>query len=62
MDGLRHGYGEFYDTDGGVFKGFWIKDDQHGEGFYLDADGGLFRQVWKKGKLLDESQVINNAG
>lgn len=53
-DGLRHGYGELHDQDGGIFKGFWSNDQLHGIVFFIDPKGLIYKQKWDSGKLLEQ--------
>ena len=42
VQGLRHGIGTFYYSDGGKYVGQWWEGRKHGEGMFIFADGVVY--------------------
>ena len=50
-DNWRHGYGEYYDINGDVYKGNWVSSYKEGQGTMTYNDGTVKSGLWNKDKF-----------
>lgn len=51
-NGLPHGQGTFYFSDGSKYVGHWANGRQNGEGVFTDSDGAYTNGIWEDGVLV----------
>jgi hypothetical protein len=51
LDGEKHGYGKFTNTDGTSYEGQWAKGKMHGEGIKNFKDNQCRKGLFNNGKL-----------
>jgi hypothetical protein len=47
FEGLRHGYGTFYYSDGTRYSGEWVNNMKQGFAFFTDATGDMIEAIFK---------------
>ena len=50
MDGKAHGFGDYCNSNGTTYKGFWVADRQHGDGLEKWPDGSYYQGPYIAGK------------
>ncbi|MTI84841.1 MAG: hypothetical protein FH756_13315 [Firmicutes bacterium] len=49
LNGMKHGWGEYFYADGSTYKGNWYKDKQQGLGTLTYFNGGKYEGQWRSG-------------
>lgn len=59
---MMHGYGQFYWTNGQIFKGQYDLDKKNGNGVLILGDGTTIEATWKNGKIHGKGKVTKKSG
>lgn len=52
FEGLRHGYGIFFYSDGTRYEGEWVNNMKQGFAFFTDATGDIIEAIFKEDRQL----------
>ena len=61
-DGLFHGIGKFYYSNGDIYVGSWEKDKKKGQGVFTSFDGNSYDGEWLNNKEHGKGVFLTNDG
>lgn len=61
VDGLRHGDGVIFFSDGSRFEGSFVRGLRDGSGILYKSDGTVIRGLWRGGKKVDTEHLLASA-
>jgi hypothetical protein len=63
LNGLQHGYGEFYWTNGSKYRGNYRRGLKDGDGEFFNAsNNAICRGIWSRGVLQGDGEYVEPRG
>eukprot|EP01086_Lenisia_limosa_P013595 TRINITY_DN4287_c0_g1_i1.p1 TRINITY_DN4287_c0_g1~~TRINITY_DN4287_c0_g1_i1.p1 ORF type:complete len:261 (-),score=35.88 TRINITY_DN4287_c0_g1_i1:60-842(-) len=62
LEGVKHGQGEHYSTNGDKYSGEWINDKREGWGLSVEANGAKYQGQWSNDLMHGQGTLISENG
>lgn len=61
-NGVRHGYGTFFYSNGSHFTGMWNNNNKHGPGILVEPNGGMYMTIFDNNISIQETSNVSEPG